>query len=151
MEKITLNLGEILQLEIEINGLVHNETGEVIYEGFRKQNLNILLKYEINEFGDKLKNEVKLINDIRDELVKKHGKDTDGKIFVQMYDVEKDDKGNIISQKYTQSFIDFQTELNTLLDSKTKEFQVPTITKEDLKNAGQTKDDYRVLFKVIKN
>ena len=150
MENYTLTLGEILDLEIEINGLINNETGEVIYEGFRKQNLNILLKYDINEFGDKLKNEVKLINEIRDELVKKHGKDDDGKIFVQMYDVEKDDKGNIISQKFTQSFIDFQTEYNTLLDSKTKEFQVPTITKEDLKNAGQTKDDYRVLFKVIK-
>jgi hypothetical protein len=151
MENYTLTLGEILDLEIEINGLINNETGEVIYEGFRKQNLNILLKYDINEFGDKLKNEVKLINDIRDELVKKHGKDDGGNIFVQMYDVEKDDKGNIISKKYTQSFKDFQTEFSTLLDSKTKEFQVPTITKEDLKNAGQTKDDYRVLFKVIKN
>jgi hypothetical protein len=150
MENYTLTLGEILDLEIEINGLINNETGEVIFEGFRKQNLNILLKYDISEFGDKLKNEVKLINEIRDELVRKHGKDDDGKIFVQMYDVEKDDKGNIISQKFTQSFIDFQTEYNTLLDSKTKEFQVPTITKEDLKNAGQTKDDYRVLFKVIK-
>jgi hypothetical protein len=150
MENYTLTLGEILDLEIEINGLINNETGEVVFEGFRKQNLNILLKYDISEFGDKLKNEVKLINEIRDELVRKHGKDVDGKIFVQMYDVEKDDKGNIISQKFTQSFIDFQTEYNTLLDSKTKEFQVPTITKEDLKNAGQTKDDYRVLFKVIK-
>jgi hypothetical protein len=150
MENYTLTLGEILDLEIEINGLINNETGEVVFEGFRKQNLNILLKYDISEFGDKLKNEVKLVNEIRDELVRKHGKDEDGKIFVQMYDVEKDDKGNIISQKFTQSFIDFQTEYNTLLDSKTKEFQVPTITKEDLKNAGQTKDDYRVLFKVIK-
>ena len=150
MENYTLTLGEILDLEIEINGLINNETGEVIFEGFRKQNLNILLKYDISEFGDKLKNEVKLVNEIRDELVRKHGKDEYGKIFVQMYDVEKDDKGNVISQKFTQSFIDFQTEYNTLLNSKTKEFQVPTITKEDLKNAGQTKDDYRVLFKVIK-
>lgn len=150
MENHTLTLGEILDLEIEINGLINNETSEVVFEGFRKQNLNILLKYDISEFGDKLKNEVKLINEIRDELIKKHGKDVDGKIFVQMFDVEKDEKGNITSQKYTQSYIDFQTEFNTLLDSKTKEFQVPTITKEDLKNAGQTKDDYRVLFKVIK-
>lgn len=150
MENYTLTLGEILDLEIEINGLINNETGEVVFEGFRKQNLNILLKYDISEFGDKLKNEVKLINEIRDELIKKHGKDVDGKIFVQMFDVEKDEKGNITSQKYTQRYIDFQTEFNTLLDSKTKEFQVPTITKEDLKNAGQTKDDYRVLFKVIK-
>jgi hypothetical protein len=150
MENYTLTLGEILDLEIEINGLINNETGNVIYEGFRKQNLNILLKYDINEFGEKLKSEVKLINDIRDELIKKHGQDVDGKIFVQMYDVEKDDKGNIVSQKFTQNYIDFQTELNTLLDSKTKEVEVPTITKEDLKNAGQTKDDYRVLFKLIK-
>ena len=46
MEKITLKLGDILQLESEINGYVDRETNEVIYEGFSKQNLSIILKYE---------------------------------------------------------------------------------------------------------
>lgn len=150
MEKFTLTLADVLDLEGEINGLVNNETGQVIYEGFRKQNLNIILKYDINTFGELLKNEVKSIDTIRDELVMKYGKEKDGTIVVTMYDEVKDDEGNVISRKYSKNFIDFNNEFNTLLTSKTKEFDVPTITKEDLKNAGQTKDDYRVLFKLIK-
>lgn len=150
MEKFTLTLADVLDLEGEINGLVNNETGQVIYEGFRKQNLNIILKYDINTFGELLKNEVKSIDVIRDELVMKYGKEKDGTIVVTMYDEVKDDEGNVISRKYSKNFIDFNNEFNTLLTSKTKEFDVPTITKEDLKNAGQTKDDYRVLFKLIK-
>jgi hypothetical protein len=150
MEKITLTLADVLDLEGEINGLINNETGQVIYEGFRKQNLNIILKYDINTFGEVLKNEVKSIDAIRDELVIKYGKEKDGTTMVSMYEEEKDDEGNVISKKYAKNFIEFNNEFNTLLTSKTKEFDVPTITKEDLKNAGQTKDDYRVLFKLIK-
>ena len=150
MEKITLTLADVLDLETEINGLVNNETGQVIYEGFRKQNLSIILKYDINTFGEVLKNEVKLIDAIRDELVIKYGKEKDGTTMVTMYDEEKDDEGNVISRKYSKNFIEFNNEFNTLLTSKTKEFDAPTITKEDLKNAGQTKDDYRILFKLIK-
>jgi hypothetical protein len=150
MEKITLTLADVLDLEGEINGLINNETGQVIYEGFRKQNLNIILKYDINTFGEVLKNEVKSIDAIRDELVIKYGKEKDGTIMVSMYEEEKDEEGNVISKKYAKNFIEFNNEFNTLLTSKTKEFDVPTITKEDLKNAGQTKDDYRVLFKLIK-
>jgi hypothetical protein len=34
MEKITLKLGDILQLESEINGFNNPETNDVIYNGF---------------------------------------------------------------------------------------------------------------------
>ena len=46
MEKKLLKLGEHLQLESEINGYVDPNSGEQIYEGFTKQNLSIILKYE---------------------------------------------------------------------------------------------------------
>ena len=40
MEKSTLlEIGEILQLESEINGFTNQQTGEKVYEGFLKQNL----------------------------------------------------------------------------------------------------------------
>ena len=41
MEKITLKLGDVLQLESEINGYVEPQTGEQVFEGFSKQNLSI--------------------------------------------------------------------------------------------------------------
>jgi hypothetical protein len=43
MDKITLKLGDVLQLESEINGYVDPQSGEQIYEGFAKQNLSIIL------------------------------------------------------------------------------------------------------------
>ena len=46
MEKITLKLGDVLQLESEINGYIEPQTGEQVFEGFSKQNLSIILKYE---------------------------------------------------------------------------------------------------------
>ena len=47
MEKITLRLGDILQLESEINGFNNPETNDVIYNGFLKQNLSVILKYDV--------------------------------------------------------------------------------------------------------
>ncbi len=52
MEKIKLKLGEVLQLETEINGYVDPKNGEVIFEGFTKQNLSIILKYELSDLRE---------------------------------------------------------------------------------------------------
>ncbi len=150
MEKISLKLGEQLQLESEINGFSHPETGEVIYQGFLKANLPIVLKYELKELGDTLKNERTKIESLRDELIVKYG-DTDenGGIIVKMFLEEKDEEGNVTSRTVNPKYVEFDKEYGTLLDQE-KELEYPEITKDDLKNAGNSKDDYKVLFKLIK-
>jgi hypothetical protein len=148
MEKLTLKLGEILQLSHEINGFNNPETGERIYEGFLNQNLSIILKYELTDCGEFLTKERKKIETLRDELIKKHGTEKNGNMVVNMYLEYKDSEGNI-TRSMNPKYIEFDTEYSKLLEQE-KEVEFPEITVQDLKDAGKTKDQYRALFKLIK-
>jgi hypothetical protein len=150
MEKVKLSLKDALQLESELNGLVNQQTGEIIYEGFLKQNLSIIKKYELKETVDFLQNERKKVNELKDELIKKHGED-DGKggLMVRTFDEVVDDKGLVISRKFNEKYLEFDKEYAELL-KKEIEFDFPEVTKEDLIRAGETQDDYIVLFKLVK-
>lgn len=150
MEKQKFNLRDVLQLEGEINGVVKNETNEVIFEGFINQNLSIILKYELAEFSDFLKNEKKKVENLRNDLIKKYGKEEkDGTVVVEMFNEKTDENGNVISKEFSESYLKFDQEYGLLLNQEI-ELEYPTITKEDLKSAGKTKDNYIILFKLIK-
>lgn len=150
MLKINLKLGEILQLESEINGLVNQESGKIIYEGFLKQNLSIILKYGLNELSELLKNERKKVEVLRDELIKKYGEENnEGGIFVKMYDEIEDEEGNVVGKKFNEKYLKFEEEYSVFLNVE-KEIEYPEITKEDLKDSGKSNDDYRILFKLIR-
>lgn len=150
MEKSKFKLGDVLQLESEINGFVAPETGERIYEGFLNQNLSIILKYELTELSEVLSKERKKVEGLRDDLIKKHGEeDEKGGIMVKMYLEQKDDEGNVVSRPINPKYVDFDKEYGELLNTEI-EIEYPEITKEDLKDAGKSKDKYRVLFRLIK-
>lgn len=150
MEKITLKLGDILQLESEINGYTNPNTGEQVLKGFLKQNLSIILKYELSELGETLTKERKKIETLRDELIQKYGEtDDNGGVMVKMVFEEKDENGEVISTVINPKYVEFDKEYGTLLNQN-KEIEYPEITKEDLKEAGKSNDDYKVLFKLIK-
>ena len=150
MLKINLKLGEILQLESEINGLVNQESGKIIYEGFLKQNLSIILKYGLNELSELLKNERKKVEVLRDELIKKYGEENnEGGIFVKMYDEIEDEEGNVVGKKFNEKYLKFEEEYSVFLNVE-KEIEYPEITKEDLKDSGKSNDDYKILFKLIR-
>lgn len=150
MDKITLKLGDVLQLESEINGYVDPQSGEQIYEGFSKQNLSIILKYELSDFSTTLKNERSKVELLRDELIKKYGEeDGNGGIMVKMRNEVKDEEGNVTGTIINPNYLEFDKEYGVLLNQEI-EIEYPEITKEDLKDAGKTKDKYQVLFKLIK-
>jgi hypothetical protein len=150
MEKITLKLGDVLQLESEINGYIEPQTGEQVFEGFSKQNLSIILKYELSDFSTELKGERTKVETLRDELIKKYGEeDGNGGVLVKMYNEVKDDEGNVTGKVVNPQYIEFDNEYGVLLNQEI-EIEYPEITKEDLKDAGKTKDKYQVLFKLIK-
>ena len=150
MEKITLKLGDILQLESEINGYTNPNTGEQVLKGFLKQNLSIILKYELSELGETLTKERKKIETLRDELIQKYGEtDDNGGVMVKMAFEEKDENGEVISTVINPKYVEFDKEYGTLLNQN-KEIEYPELTKEDLKEAGKSNDDYKVLFKLIK-
>ncbi len=150
MEKNKFKLGDVLQLESEINGFVNPETGERIYEGFLNQNLSIILKYELTELSEVLTKERKKVDSLRDDLVKKYGEETDkGGMMVKMLNEVKEDEGNVVSRVVNPKYVEFDKEYSQLLNTEI-EIEYPEITKEDLKEAGKSKDKYRVLFRLIK-
>lgn len=148
MEKFKLKLGEVLQLSHEINGLNNPETGERIYEGFLNQNLSIILKYELTDCGEFLTKERTKIESLRDELIKKHGTEKNGTVMVEMYLEYKDTEGTI-TRSINPKYVDFDNDYSKLLNQE-KEFDFPEVTVQDLKDAGKTKDQYQILFKLIK-
>jgi hypothetical protein len=150
MEKITLKLGDVLQLESEINGYINPQDGTEIYKGFTKQNLSIILKYELKELGEVLKAERTKVESLRDELILKYGEQDDkGGTMVKMYNETKDDEDNVVSRVINPQYVEFDKEYGTLLDQE-KEIEYPEITIADLKEAGKSSDNYIVLFKLVK-
>jgi hypothetical protein len=150
MEKITLKLGDVLQLESEINGFTDPQTGEVVYEGFTKQNLSIILKYELSDFSTILKGERTKVEVLRDELIKKYGEeDANGGIMVKMRNEVKDDEGNVTGSVINPQYLEFDKEYGTLLNQEI-DIEHPEIKLQDLKEAGKSKDKYQVLFRLVK-
>lgn len=149
MAKKALRLGEILQLESEINGLVNPQNGKEIFIGFRKHKLSLKTKYWLSELGDRLAGERKSVETLRDEIIQKHGED-DGKggIQIAMFIEQKDENDVIISSEVNPKYIEFQQEYNDLLIEE-KEIEYTPLTVGDLDNAGDTTDDYSILFQLV--
>jgi hypothetical protein len=108
------------------------------------------LKYELSDFSTELKGERSKVETLRDELIKKYGEDDgNGGILVKMYNEVKDEEGNVVGKVVNPQYLEFDKEYGLLLNQEI-EIEYPEITKEDLKDAGKTKDKYQVLFKLIK-
>ena len=141
MEKITLTLGEIITLEAELNGFTHPETGEKIVSGLLSHKLNLAKKYWLTKLADKCQSEKKVVDGLRDELVKKFGEQKDDKIEVKTF----------LDEERTQvnpSYIEFQGEYMTLLSEK-KELEYKPITLSDLESID-SEENYSIIFKLIK-
>jgi hypothetical protein len=142
-----LTIDQILQLDAEINGYTNPQNGEVIYEGFASQPLSILLKYELRELSDKLKEERTKVDELRNELIEKFGEKTE-EGGIQISPTVEQKKGKKTETVKNPKYVEFLNEYNKLL-SKEIELDHPVITKEDLKDAGKTKDQYNILFNLV--
>jgi len=141
-----LTIDEILQLDAEINGFTTPQ-GQVVYEGFNKQPLSILLKYELSEFSKRLKEERETVEGLRNELITKYGEaQEDGSIQISPTIEEK--KGKKSEAVKNPKYVEFIEEYGKLLN-KEIELDHPEISKDDLKDAGKTKDQYNILFRLV--
>jgi hypothetical protein len=149
MAKLTLKLGQILQLESEINGYTNPQNGQEVFIGFRKHKLPLKTKYWLTELGDRLSAEKKVVETLRDEIIQKHGED-DGKggIQIGVFIEQKDENDKVISRELNPQYVEFQNEFNALL-SEEKEVEYTPLTMEDLDKVGETTDDYNLLFMLV--
>lgn len=150
MEEIELKLFELLNLEIEICGLTDHETKKNVFNGLLSQNLEIITKYWLTDFVDNtLKNEKKLIEVMNNDLIKKHGTETeDGKFEVKSGIVSDEIDENGDRKTITNpNFINYQNDYNKLLQ-ETKTIKIPKIKLEDLKGI-KTTENYGLIFKYL--
>lgn len=135
MNKINFKVHELLELEFELNGGISDD-GTMEYEGFLNQLLPIALKYELQPLSEFLSI---LVDDVREQkqnLILKYG--------------EKDNEGNVSIKRNMDSFSDFEKEYEELM-VKDVEISFPNILLSDVKEMGRTKDNYKVLFHLVKS
>lgn len=140
MSKIKLQLGEIVALEAEINGVVNQQTGEVALKGLLSENINLIIKYRLTKLAESLTADKKTLESLREELVKKYGEEKDGGILVVPF---LDEAKTIQNPKWAL----FANEYNALLAEK-KEIEFPSVTLDDLKDV-KGEGFYGVFLKYI--
>jgi hypothetical protein len=149
MKKRKLKLFEVLNLEAEIAGLTNQTTGERVIEGLLSQKISAVTKYWLNSILDTLEKEKKMLNDIRDELIKKYGdEEASGIISInqRIETGENDEQGNptsVVNPKY----VEFMSEYNTVLQESI-EIKLPEINLHELSRV-ETSDNYQLVFKYM--
>lgn len=160
MEKITLKLFEFYNLDAELNGLRNQNTGETISSGLLQEKLSLVTKYWLTDLGKKVAAEKAAVEELKNELIKKYGKeDEKGGISIPMVIDDVDADGNPVTEKDTEGndvtrkklnpdFQAFEKEFNELLQTE-KELEYKTIKLEDFEKV-ETADNYVTFFKLIK-
>lgn len=160
MEKISLKLFEFYNLDAELNGLTNQQTGEKIASGLIQEKLSLVTKYWLTELGKKVAAEKAAVEELKNDLIKKYGKeDEKGGISIPMVieeldsegqpmkDVDKD--GNWFTKKVINpDFQLFEKEFNDLLQTE-KELEYKAFTLEDFEKV-ETSENYTTFFKLIK-
>jgi hypothetical protein len=141
MNKKKLTLGEIINLEAEINGVINQQTGQVVLKGLLTENIKLIIKYRLTKLAELLLSDKKTVDEMRNDLIRKYGEENStGEIQIETHlDKEKTQ----INPKFTQ----FANEYNTLLTEQ-KEIEFPDITLEDIKDI-KGEGYYGVFLKLI--
>jgi hypothetical protein len=149
MQNTTLQLGQILQLEAEVNGVMNQQTGEVMFKGLMKEVLKFKTKYWLMQLAEDLVEEKKKLDTVRETLIKELGEeDETGSISLAMFVNEvTDEDGKLVSREVNPKFLEFQEKFNELL-SETKEIKHGKFLLEDFELV-ESADVYPVFFKLI--
>ena len=145
----TLQLGQILQLETEVNGVLNQQTGEVVSKGLMKEVLKFKTKYWMMQLSNDLAEEKKKIESVRESLVKELGEeDQTGSVSLSVYTNEVvDEEGKVVSREINPKFLEFQEKFNELL-SETKEIAHGKFLLEDF-DLVESAEVYPIFSKLI--
>jgi len=150
MEKVSLKLHEYYSLEAELNGLVNNQTGEVVAKALLSEKIKLTTKYWLTDLNKKVSAEKEAIEKLKEELIKKHGEaDETGNIGISMYiNVVTNEAGEVVSREINPKYVEFQTDFNALLNEE-RELEYHAFKLEEFDNV-ETDGNYPVFFKLIK-
>jgi hypothetical protein len=150
MEKVTLKLHEFYALEAELNGVVNNQTGEVLSKGLLSEKIKLSTKYWLTELGKKVSAEKEAVEKLKEELIKKHGtEDEKGGIAIPMYiNIVTNEEGEVTGRDINPKFVEFQNEFNALLqEEKEVEYKEFKLAEFD---SVESEGVYVTFFKLVK-
>lgn len=159
MEKITLKLLEFYGLDAELNGAINQQTGEKLNSGLLQEKLSLVTKYWLSDLAKKVAAEKASIDDLKNELIRKYGKeDGKGGISIPIVVDELDEEGNVVEvenqdgskvakKKLNPDYQAFEKEFNDLLQTE-KELEYKKLKLEDFEKV-ETSDNYSVFFKLL--
>jgi len=150
MEKISLKLHEFYSLEVDLNGLTNQQTGEVVAKGLLSEKIKLTTKYWLSDLNKKATAEKEAVEKLKEELIKKHGEtDETGNISIPMYiNIVTNEEGEIVSREVNPKFVEFQNDFNTLLEEE-RELEYHAFKLEEFENV-ETDGNYNTFFKLIK-
>lgn len=150
MEKSSLKLHEYYTLDAELNGVINQQTGQVVSKGLLSEKIKLTTKYWITDLAKKATAEREVVEKIKEDLIKKHGEaDEQGGISIPMYiNVVTNEEGQVTSREINPKYVEFQNEFNTLLDEE-KEVEHHAFKLEDFESV-ESDGNYQVFFKLIK-
>lgn len=159
METITLKLHEFYNLDSELNGLVNQQTGEKISSGLLHEKLPLTTKYWLSSLGKTVAAEKAAIEDLKNELIKKYGKD-DGKgsISIPMVVDELDADGNPVKEVNAEGVEMTRKRLNPEFQLFEKEFSELLQTEKELEykpfklldfEKVETAENYSTFFRLV--
>jgi hypothetical protein len=149
MEKITLKLHEVYELNLELKGSINQQTGEVIRKGILDEKISISVKYWLDKLSSKLKKEIDVVEKLKEEIIKKLGVlDEQGNYSIPLRINEKfDDKGESLSYDVNPSFLEYQSEFEILINQEV-DIEFYPINIEDINVQSEVYP--RILFKLTK-
>jgi hypothetical protein len=163
MNKVTLKLHEFYNLEAELNGVINQQTGEVVAKGLLSEKIKLTTKYWLSDLVKKVSAEKQAVEALKEELIKKHGEqDENGSVSIPMYIDKVDENGNAVTTKvkkedgqeeevpvklYNPKFIDFQNDFNALLQEE-RELEHKPFKLDEFENV-ESDGVYTTFFKLV--
>ena len=149
MEKTTLKLHEVYELNLELKGATNQQTGEVLKKGLLNEKLSIATKYWLDKLSEKLLKEIEPIEKLKEETIKKLGQeDENSGYFIPMRVNEKFDKDDkLVSYDINPAFTEYQEEVAKLMNQEV-EIEHNTINLEDINTQSEVYP--KILFKLTK-
>lgn len=155
MEKITLKLVDFYSLDAELNGVINQQTGEKVSQGLLQEKLSLVTKYWLSDLGKKVAAERAAIEELKNDLIKKHGKeDKKGNITIPMFideevPADEDSKTEEVKKKkvVNPEYQAFETAFRELLDTE-KEIEYKGFKLNEFEKV-ETGENYETFFKLV--
>jgi hypothetical protein len=159
MEKITLKLFEFYNLDAELNGAINQQTGAKISSGLLQEKLPLVTKYWLSDLGKKVAAEKAAIEELKNDLIKKYGKEDDkGGFTIPMLIDELDENGKIVKSINEDGSEVSKKVLNPDFQAFEKDFNELLQTEKDLEYKGfklaefekvETSENYETFFRMV--